>query len=190
MCEELKKDLTDLAKKAMEIQDKYKGIGRVGLTTLSDCVIVSNAGSREKDFDIHFCFEFNELKNVPTGIDTETNNLQQQDTTKERDFASVKLEKIAELIELQVQNNLKRPDVHSLHEAYGLILEEYQETESELDSCNLRINKYWEYVKADQPTKALEYLDKLAISSLSLIEESFDLASVVFKAINQLKGDK
>lgn len=188
MCEELKKDLTDLAKKAMEIQDKYKGIGRVGLTTLSDCVIVSNAGSAEKDSDIHFCFEFNELKNAPTGIGAQENNIQQQDNTKERDFASVKLEKIAELIEMQVQDNLTKAPIHSIHEAYGLIKEELEEVIKEVDASSLRLEKMWQ--EKDDKGMRVQYLSSLIKTSTLLVLESFDLVSVSVKAYDQLKDQE
>jgi hypothetical protein len=190
MDKELEKDLKEVASKLAALQEKHPGVGSIAITTLSDCILVGNNLNDWRYDKFHCSFTHQELKNVPTGIDTETNNLQQQDTTDDTDFASIKNEKLGELIDLQVEDNIKKAPIHDFMGAYGYIKEEVEETEEELVKLKDMLDAFWLSIRKDRHHDAITALEKVQGSAYWLASEAIDVASVAEKAIKQLGGNE
>lgn len=78
--------------------------------------------------------------------------------------------------------NEKHPPFASLHEAYAVLLEEFEEADDELMSCNESLCKAWYNVKNDNIQAALDLLCKLKSSAECLAMEACQMAAMAIKA--------
>ena len=89
-------------------------------------------------------------------------------------------------IEKLVQEELKEaneihPQFASDHEAYAVVLEEFEECEEELAACKRQLGAIWEQTKNDVNNHALyTYLKQHAIR---LVQEAIQLAAMCDKAM-------
>lgn len=88
---------------------------------------------------------------------------------------------IHSLIEQELKEaNEKFPQFASDHEAFAVVLEEFQETKEELESCEGSLHFIWEQVKRNRSTHN-DYIimEKYAVQ---LIQEAIQLAAMCRKA--------
>lgn len=81
-----------------------------------------------------------------------------------------------------VSANEKQPPFTSLHEAYAVILEEFEETDDELMLCNECIQKAWHCIKDDNIQGALHYFARLKYRAERLAMEACQVAAMAIKA--------
>jgi hypothetical protein len=78
--------------------------------------------------------------------------------------------------------NEKYPPFASLHEAYAVILEEYEEADDELMACDEFIQDVWRYTKEDNTQGALEAFKYLKHRAEHLAQEACQMAAMANKA--------
>lgn len=99
------------------------------------------------------------------------------------------MQNIIDAVKAAVQaeyDNIKDKTFNSHHEAYAVIKEEFEEAEHELNSCQLNLKTYWNYIKQneDEDIKMfLKYINQRAINAAS---ELIQVAACAEKAIKQL----
>lgn len=81
-----------------------------------------------------------------------------------------------------VAANEKHPPFASLHEAYAVILEEFEEADDELMLCNKYIQKAWHCIKEGNNQCALDYFARLKYRAERLAMEACQVAAMAIKA--------
>lgn len=96
------------------------------------------------------------------------------------------LERLA-VAELE-QANKKFPLFASDHEGYAVILEEFQESEEEVNRARFRLNRLWESVRADEAQT--EYIRHIRKSMLKAAAEAIQTAAMCEKFIQSQEERK
>lgn len=96
------------------------------------------------------------------------------------------LERLA-IAELE-QANKKFPLFASDHEGYAVILEEFQESEEEVNRARFRLNRLWESVRADEAQT--EYIRHIRKSMLKAAAEAIQTAAMCEKFIQSQEERK
>lgn len=78
--------------------------------------------------------------------------------------------------------NEKFPMFASLHEAYGVILEEVQETEEAMADVRRFLNLAWAYIKSNDPNIALGHLHRAKRAAIQTAREVCQVAAMCEKA--------
>lgn len=78
--------------------------------------------------------------------------------------------------------NEKHPPFTSLHEAYAVILEEFEEAKHELIACDKLIQEIWTCTKMDKIKVALAYFARLRYNAERLAMEACQMAAMAIKA--------
>lgn len=74
---------------------------------------------------------------------------------------------------------------HSLHEGYGVILEEVEEAEKELDYIKNHLSMFWDNVKTDDTELAQANARSVAYDAVQLAKEACQIAAVARKIIGE-----
>lgn len=92
------------------------------------------------------------------------------------------MKKIEELVQEELKEaNEIHPAFASDHEAFGVLLEEYEECEEELEACEMQLKRIWKQTKNDENSHALyTYLKEHA---KRLAAEAIQLAAMCDKAM-------
>lgn len=96
------------------------------------------------------------------------------------------LERLA-VAELE-QANKKFPLFASDHEGYAVILEEFQESEEEVNRARFRLNRLWESVRADEAQT--EYIKHIRERMLKAAAEAIQTAAMCEKFIQSQEERK
>jgi hypothetical protein len=97
------------------------------------------------------------------------------------------VEKLADAEKIRA-NGLHDAKFHTPHEAYAVMLEEYQEAQEELNLASQALNDVWSYVRHDnQSTSYYGALGRLKCAALHSAEESCQLAAMAQKEIDGQK---
>lgn len=86
------------------------------------------------------------------------------------------------------QANKKFPLFASDHEGYAVILEEFQESEEEVNRARFRLNRLWESVRADEAQT--EYIRHIRKSMLKAAAEAIQTAAMCEKFIQSQEERK
>ena len=89
--------------------------------------------------------------------------------------------------ELESANKKYPTTFRSRHEAYGVMLEEFEEVKDELLKCQLYLNEFKYSMKVDGDYLEKENLTKLKEHSENLMAEAGQLAAMAQKALNSEK---
>lgn len=89
--------------------------------------------------------------------------------------------------ELESANKKYPTTFRSRHEAYGVMLEEFEEVKDELLKCQLYLNEFKYSMKVDGDYLEKENLNKLKEHSENLMAEAGQLAAMAQKALNSEK---
>lgn len=91
-----------------------------------------------------------------------------------------------------VAANEKHPPFASMHEAYGVIKEEFEEASDELIFCSKDIQFAWEHIRKDDILGVMVACEKLGHHAERLAQEACQLAAMAIKAkqIAYLLGQK
>lgn len=81
-----------------------------------------------------------------------------------------------------VSANEIHPPFASLHEAYAVTREEFEEADDELRLCNECIQKAWHCIKNDNIQGALGYFARLKYRAERLAMEACQMAAMAIKA--------
>lgn len=73
---------------------------------------------------------------------------------------------------------------HTTHEAYGVMLEEVEETEEELEEIKYRLEKLWASVKTDNIEGVCEIAEQIERHSMLLIAEAIQVAAMCKKTMD------
>ena len=95
--------------------------------------------------------------------------------------------------ELVSANEIHPPFV-SLHEAYAVILEEFEEAEEQMQLCKEEMGELWRTVKSDHLKGSLESLHWIQVYAQKSAEECCQLAAMAIKAqqseIERMEGSE
>lgn len=83
--------------------------------------------------------------------------------------------------------NKKFPLFRSAHEGYAVILEEFEEAESELDSVKISLGDLWTSVKAND-CSSMVFAESVNKYALNLAVEAIQVAAMAQKFMNSLDG--
>lgn len=72
---------------------------------------------------------------------------------------------------------------HSLHEGYGVLVEEMDETNSEAGELWISIQNFWESIKQDDPESAIEYAEEARELAIRAAAEMVQVSAVLQKII-------
>ena len=89
--------------------------------------------------------------------------------------------------ELESANKKYPATFRSRHEAYGVMLEEFEEAKDELLKCKLYLNEFKYSMKVDGDYLEKENLNKLKERSENLMAEAGQLAAMAQKALNSME---
>lgn len=89
--------------------------------------------------------------------------------------------------ELVLANEI-HPPFASLHEAYAVTREEFEEADDELRLCNDCIQKAWHCIKDDNIQGALGYFARLKYRAERLAMETCQMAAMAVKAEQSIDG--
>ena len=81
-----------------------------------------------------------------------------------------------------VAANEVHPPFASLHEAYAVILEEFDEAEEQMQLCKEEMGELWRTVKSDHLKGSLESLHWIQVYAQKSAEECCQLAAMAIKA--------
>lgn len=100
------------------------------------------------------------------------------------------MEKLMEEVKECVEHEYSRasdnygPTNHSDHESYAIILEEFQEAETELTHCSHDLCLLWEFIKADLEDSEKRYkLRSIQHHALLAACECIQVAAMAYKAL-------
>ena len=97
---------------------------------------------------------------------------------------------IEELAEMEKQDaNRKFPLFHSMHEGYGVLLEEVREAEDELISTKVNLSTLWAHVRENNAGRALEFAGRAREHALDLAVEAVQVAAMAQKFIDSAKKE-
>lgn len=100
-------------------------------------------------------------------------------------------EKINEAVKLELVNAVKTygPKYNTLHEAYAVLLEEFEEANNDINYIHNHLKSIWENVKGDDEPEALDEVYQVYIISKELAKEAVQIAAVSQKIIAGAKND-
>lgn len=87
-----------------------------------------------------------------------------------------------------VAANEKNPPFASLHEAYAVILEEFEEANDEFMLCHEYLQKAWNCIKENNTQGALDYFVRLKYKAERLAMEACRVAAMAIKAEQSFAG--
>lgn len=92
--------------------------------------------------------------------------------------------KIMELVqeELHEANNV-HPLFHSLHEAWAVIWEEFEETKADKDRCETYLKRAWNGCKEDDSEEFLAEVDSAKHAAIGVAQEAIQVAAMCQKAL-------
>lgn len=90
--------------------------------------------------------------------------------------------------ELKSANNT-HPPFRSLHEAYAVTREEYEETAEELSECDYYLLQLWRAVRSDNCDDFYDEARALKNRAVALIQEAIQLGAMAEKCL-AIKDDK
>lgn len=80
--------------------------------------------------------------------------------------------------------NKKYPPFSSLHEGYGVILEEVEETEAELENVRKYLGYAWEQIKKNNSATAITQICRVRFAARALMAEACQVAAMAQKIID------
>ena len=89
--------------------------------------------------------------------------------------------------ELESANKKYPSTFRSRHEAYGVMLEEFEEANDDLEWCEHYLNIFKNSMKADGMINEKNFLEELKKHSQNLMAEAGQLAAMAQKALNSEK---
>ena len=94
------------------------------------------------------------------------------------------IDKIQELVafELNRANTIHPPKFNSYHEAYAVILEEYEEMTAEVEKLKCHMGGLWNSIKADADERTHSWLEIMEKRAILAAAEAIQIAAVCRKA--------
>lgn len=89
--------------------------------------------------------------------------------------------------ELESANKKFPTTFRSRHEAYGVMLEEFEEAQDEFEWCEYYLNIFKDSMKEDGIINEKNFLEELKIRSENLMAEAGQLAAMAQKAMNSME---
>ncbi|MDE6020537.1 MAG: hypothetical protein K2H01_06050 [Ruminococcus sp.] len=90
---------------------------------------------------------------------------------------------ISDAVEAElVAANEKYPPFASLHEAYAVVKEEFEEAKVEIDEYKKLMDDFWNCIKDDDIRGALELTAKMKHTGIRLAMEASQMAAMAIKA--------
>lgn len=89
--------------------------------------------------------------------------------------------------ELESANKKYPPTFRSRHEAYGVMLEEFEEAQDELENCKYYLNYFKNAMKMDGIINEENFLSKTKECAENLMAEAGQLAAMAQKASDSRK---
>lgn len=102
-------------------------------------------------------------------------------------------EELTEIVEREIARAEKKyPAYASDHEAYAVLLEEYEEAKEELGKIHEHLAMWWVDIKYNDTLQRKSYLKEIFESALCCASESLQVAAVACRAgaFKDEKGDK
>jgi len=81
------------------------------------------------------------------------------------------------------------PDFHSYHEAYGVLKEEIEEADHDMEYVKIHLNNVWAYTKCNDQGKALMHIGCCKERARNAIYELIQVCAMCDKAVLSLEGD-
>ena len=89
--------------------------------------------------------------------------------------------------ELEFANKKFPQTFRSRHEAYGVMLEEFEEAQDELENCEYCLNLFKNAMKMDGLINEENFLSKIKECAENLMAEAGQLAAMAQKALNSME---
>lgn len=89
--------------------------------------------------------------------------------------------------ELESANKKYPATFRSRHEAYGVMLEEFEEAQDELENCEYCLNLFKDAMKMDGIINEENFLSKIKECAENLMAEAGQLAAMAQKALDSRK---
>ena len=83
-----------------------------------------------------------------------------------------------------IEANKKYPHFSSLHEGYGVILEEVEETEAELQEVRKYLGYAWQMIKDNNTKLAISHVCRLKSAAKALMAEACQVAAMAQKILD------
>lgn len=83
-----------------------------------------------------------------------------------------------------IEANKKYPYFSSLHEGYGVILEEVEETEAELQEVRKYLGYAWQMIKSNDAKLAINHVCRLKSAAKALMAEACQVAAMAQKILD------
>lgn len=104
----------------------------------------------------------------------------------------IKTEIVEAIIDLELNEAIKEhgKKYKSLHEAYGVLREELEETVEELTYVMKNFNESWEATKEDDFERAETAFKGIYISLIEMLREGVQVGAVALKALDSIEEMK
>lgn len=97
-------------------------------------------------------------------------------------------EKVIELVDNEVAKaEEKYPALNSFHEGYGVLKEEVEESDEEMQNVKDHLETFWFYVRRDDKESSLYFADQIYLTALSGINEMIQAAAMAKRIMRDLK---
>lgn len=80
--------------------------------------------------------------------------------------------------------NKEHGQFHSLHEGYAVLLEEFEETQSELDEVKRYMDYMWGHIKADSNDSTQHFAARVQTVAMRAAAEAIQVAAMALKIRN------
>lgn len=97
--------------------------------------------------------------------------------------------------ELTFMSRIHTPSFNSMHEGYAILLEEFEELQSDMNDTSYGIKQLWEQIKSngyefDTEEKIKETLSNLELFSTNAIIEAVQVLAMIFKFQDLFKDSR